>query len=335
MIFFGLFIRCKQNTSENTKELKEKAVKLQKEALKYFGVIPSKMPGSKNDTPELVSLGRRLFFEKRLSENNTISCNSCHRIDKNLAGVDNLPTSPGTKGKTGTRNSPTVYNAGFHITQFWDGRAKDLVEQAKEPILNSIKMGIPNKKVVVKKISRIRGYRKLFKKVFPKTKRPISYNNIAIAIAAFERTLITTDRFDDFQKGSLDVLTKDELIGLDKFIKIGCVTCHNGPLLGGNSYNKIGLLNVYENNKDFGRFNETKNEIDKFMFKVPSLRNVALTAPYFHDGKIKTLEKAVETITYLQLNKKLNKMDVGYIVKFLMTLSGKNFTLKQEKKTKN
>eukprot|EP00999_Lentomonas_sp_LEN2_P002832 NODE_698_length_1253_cov_65.642096_g659_i0.p1 GENE.NODE_698_length_1253_cov_65.642096_g659_i0~~NODE_698_length_1253_cov_65.642096_g659_i0.p1 ORF type:complete len:358 (-),score=43.54 NODE_698_length_1253_cov_65.642096_g659_i0:23-1096(-) len=315
-------------TDSGTKTTKKKtdprAKKLQQEALSLFGVLPGKMPGSENDTPELVALGEKLYHDKRLSENDTKSCNSCHRVDNNLAGVDNLPTSPGTEGKNGDRNSPTVYNAGFHFAQFWDGRAKDLKEQAKGPVLNPVEMAMPSEEAVVEKFSKLEEYKEPFKKAFPKEEKPITYDNIAHAIAAFERTLITRDRFDDFQKGDLTALSKDELTGLTKFIKVGCATCHKGPLMGGDAYNKTGLLNPYENTTDMGRYNETKKEEDKFLFKVPSMRNIALTAPYFHDGASATLEDAVKQIAYMQLNKKLNPIDTKYIVKFLNTLSGKD-----------
>ena len=324
-IVLCLLVGCgKQEQTPETSKLDPRAKKLQQQALSLFGVIPDKMPGSENDTPELVTLGEKLYHDKRLSENDTISCNSCHRIDNNLAGVDNLPTSPGTEGKNGDRNSPTVYNAGFHFVQFWDGRAKDLAEQAKGPVLNPVEMAMPSEEVVIEKLSKLEEYNALFAKAFPKEDKPLTYGNIAQAIAAFERTLISRDRFDDFQKGDLTALSKDELTGLSKFINIGCTTCHKGPLMGGDSYNKTGLLNPYENTVDLGRFNETKKEEDKFLFKVPSMRNIELTAPYFHDGQAKTLEEAVEKIAYMQLNKKLNAIDVKYIVKFLKTLSGKN-----------
>lgn len=215
-------------------------------------------------------------------------------------------------------------NAGLHIAQFWDGRAKDLVEQAKGPILNPVEMAMPSEEAVVKKISAIKEYQELFSKAFPEGKNAITYENIAKAIAAFESTLITHDRFDDFLNGKSNALTKEEINGLKTFIEVGCIQCHNGALHGGNSYQKMGRMNPYENTKDLGRYNVTKKEEDKYFFKVPSLRNVALTAPYFHDGKVQTLEEAVKKMAYLQLNKNLTEEEVQSIVTFLKALRDKS-----------
>lgn len=301
-----------------------KAKELHERAKKEFGVLPEKMPGSENDTPELIELGKKLYFETALSLDNTMSCNTCHNILDKKGGVDNQPTSKGVKGQNGDRNSPTVLNAGFHIAQFWDGRAKDLVEQAKGPILNPIEMAMPSEKAVEEKIAKIEEYPQLFEKAFPNDAKKITYDNIAKAIAAFERTLRTSDRFDDFLNGDLKALTPQELEGLDKFIATGCATCHNGPALGGNSFRKMGERNPYSNVEDLGRYNVTKQEYDKYLFKVPSLRNVALTAPYFHDGKAATLEDAVKQMAYLQLNKNLEDKEIASIVAFLKTLTDKS-----------
>jgi cytochrome c peroxidase len=238
-------------------------------------------------------------------------------------GVDNEQTSPGAFGKRGDRNSPTVLNAGFHFAQFWDGRASDLVAQAKGPILNPVEMAMPDEKTVVEKISKIEGYKELFEKAFPSDSEKISYDNIAKSIAAFERTLKTSDRLDDFISGNYKALTPSEIEGLEKFMTTGCMSCHNGPLLGGNSYRKMGEKNPYENTEDIGRAAVTKNDAEKYYFKVPSLRNIALTAPYFHDGKAATLEDAVKKMAYLQLGKELQDNEVASIVTFLKALTDK------------
>jgi cytochrome c peroxidase len=290
----------------------------------FFRPLPDKMPGSENDTPALVSLGKDLYFEKKLSANDSQSCNSCHAVDQNRGGVDNEPTSPGAFGKRGGRNSPTSLNAGFHLAQFWDGRAADLAAQAKGPILNPIEMAMPSQEEVIKKLSALSDYPKAFGKAFPGDAKPITYDNLAKAIAAFERTLITHDRFDDFLKGNDSALNSAELEGLNTFVSTGCIACHNGPLLGANSYQKMGAVNPYPNTEDLGRFAVTKDEADKFKFKVPSLRNIALTAPYFHDGKAATLEEAVRQMAWLQLGRKLEDKDVNAIVTFLKTLSDKS-----------
>lgn len=313
----------------------EKTKKLIDDSKKIFGTIPDKMPGGESDTSELIQLGEKLYFEKRLSANDTQSCNSCHNVVGKAAGVDNLPTSPGAFGKNGVRNSPTVLNAGFHIAQFWDGRAKDLKEQAKGPILNPVEMAMPSASEVEKKIGQIPEYQELFAKAYPDSltkensntltrAQKITYDNITGAIAAFERTLKTQDRFDDFQKGNHKALSIEEQEGLEKFIATGCITCHVGPLLGGNSFRKLGQINPYENSSDKGRQDLTKNSSDAFVFKVPSLRNVAITGPYFHDGKITTLEEAVKKMAHLQLGKDLSDSDTKLIVTFLKTLTDKN-----------
>jgi cytochrome c peroxidase len=287
------------------------------------------MPGSENDTPELIELGKKLYFETKLSVNNTMSCNTCHDIN-NMAGVDGTPTSPGAlPGKIGTRNTPTVFNAGFQFAQFWDGRAPDLKEQAKGPILNPVEMAMPNEKEVVKVISSIPEYQDLFKKAFPNEKNPITFDNIAHSIAAFERTLVSKSRYDQWVTGDKNALTDEEKIGLKTFIEVGCITCHTGPLFGGNLYQKMGLVKPYSNTKDLGRFDVTKQESDKFMFKVAMLRNVALTAPYFHDGAVKTLEEAVKIMADINLGKQLTDDQLKSIVAFLKALTDP----KLEKKT--
>jgi cytochrome c peroxidase len=291
-------------------------------AKQVLGVIPDKMPGSEHDTPARIELGRKLYFERGLSINNSQSCNSCHMVDKQRGGVDNEPTSPGAFGKRGGRNSPTTLNAGFQIAQFWDGRAANLKEQAKGPVLNPIEMAMPSEPEVLARLRQHREYPALFKKAFPNDADPITYDNFAEAVAAFERTLITRDRFDDFQKGSNAALKGDELKGAHLFLTIGCTTCHNGPVIGGQMFMKLGLVHPYPT-KDEGRFEVTKDPDDKFKFKVPMLRNIAITGPYFHDGSIKTLEEAVRKMAYHQLDKQLTDTEVKQIVAFLNTLTDK------------
>lgn len=303
----------------------EEDQKLMDRASSLFGPVPEQMPGAEKDSQALVELGQKLYFDKRLSADNNQSCNSCHRLDQNFAGVDNLPVSPGSlAGTKGERNAPTVLNAGFHKAQFWDGRAADLVEQAKGPVLNPVEMAMPSEADVEKKLREIEEYRNLFSKAFPDAKEPINYQNTAEAIAAFERTLVTTDRFDDFMEGDAQALTATEKEGLQLFMDTGCIQCHNGPLLGGSSYQKMGRNNPYSDKKDKGRFEVTKDPKDMYFFKVPSLRNVALTAPYFHDGKVESLEEAVSQMAYLQLDKELSEDEVNKITAFLEAMSAEN-----------
>lgn len=236
ILFLLLIISCKD---KKIQELRERANQ-------YFKPISEKMPGFESVTKEQIELGKKLYFETKLSINDSQSCNSCHNVENNGPGVDNKPVSDGAiAGKKGDRNAPTVWNAGFHLAQFWDGRAKDLIEQAKGPILNPVEMAMPSEAEVVKKISSIQEYQELFKKAYPEEKEPITYHNIARAIAAFESTLITKDRFDDFLNGNDKALSKEELKGLETFLNTGCQSCHNGALLGGNSYQKLGLLQPY------------------------------------------------------------------------------------------
>ncbi|NOQ89311.1 MAG: c-type cytochrome [Gammaproteobacteria bacterium] len=297
---------------------------LMSRANRFFSPLPQAMPGSENDTPERIALGKKLYFEKRLSINDKQSCASCHILENGFAGVDNLPTSPGAKGELGGRNSPTVLNAGWQDSQFWDGRAEDLVEQAKGPILNPVEMAMPDERTVENKIAKITEYQKDFAGVFPDDKPAISYQNIAEAIAAFERTLITPSRFDDFMNGDAAALSTIEQRGLRTFMKLDCKSCHDGKLLGGETYEPLGKENPYENQQDQGMYTLTKDEDDRMFFKVAQLRNIALTAPYFHDGKIETLDGAVRKMAKLQLDEKLSDQQVSDIVSFLKTLTDKN-----------
>jgi cytochrome c peroxidase len=295
-----------------------------KRANRFFEALPEAMPGAENDTPERIALGKQLFFEKRLSINDSQACASCHRLEDGFAGVDNLATSPGARGEQGSRNSPTVLNAGWQDAQFWDGRAEDLVEQAKQPILNPIEMGMPDEDSVVAKIRGMDAYQAGFDAAFPGDDPAITYQNIAEAIAAFERTFITPSRFDDFLNGDGDALSAIEQQGLQIFLKLDCNSCHDGALLGGETYEPLGKENPYDNQSDLGIYELTGDEDDRMFFKVAPLRNVALTAPYFHDGKISALDEAVRKMGYLQLDLELSDQQVNDITAFLKTLTDKN-----------
>jgi len=294
---------------------------LRKNALQFIGVIPDKMPGAEKDTPAQVALGKKLYFDNILSKNQTQSCNTCHRVDGGLPGSDGEATSPGAFGKRGERNAPTTLNAGFHHAQFWDGRAPDLKEQAKGPVLNPVEMAMPDETEVLKRLRSHAEYPTLFKTAFPSSGEAASYDNMAQAIAAFERTLITRDRFDDFLKGRDGALRPEELRGLKTFLANGCTACHNGPLLGANSYQKAGLVHPFPT-KDPGRRAVTKDESDEAKFKVPTLRNIAITGPYFHDGSIRSLDDAVKMMGWHQLGKELNAAEIRAIAAFLHTLPG-------------
>ncbi|MHB0968679.1 MAG: cytochrome-c peroxidase [Thermoanaerobaculia bacterium] len=294
------------------------------QARTIFGTIPERMPGSENDTAAQVALGKRLYLDTAISVNGRQSCNSCHPVDGGRAGVDNLPTSPGAMGKPGTRNTPTVLNAGFHTSQFWDGRAADLVEQAKGPILNPDEMAMPGPDHVVTKVRLDPTYADDFARAFPGDPAPLTFDNVAKAIAAFERTLVTRDRFDTYLAGDTGALSDDEKRGLRLFINTGCISCHRGPMVGAELLQKVGVFHPYENDSDVGRMKVTGRAGDKFVFKVPSLRNVSLTGPYFHDGRIGTLPEAVEKMAWLQLDRKLTQEERDLIVRFLATLADAN-----------
>lgn len=298
--------------------------RLIRRANRYFAPLPATMQESSNDKQQKIELGKKLFFDSRLSINDSKSCASCHPLENGFAGADNLPTSPGAKGTLGTRNSPSVLNAGFQRLQFWDGRAKDLVEQAKETLINPTEMGMPDEQTLEHKLRSIEEYRIAFNTAFPTMEQPITFLNITEAIAAFERTLITPSRFDDFLNGDSKALTQAEKDGLKTFIKADCTSCHDGMLIGGESLETMGKERPYANQGDQGHFAISKDESDRMVFKVSQLRNVALTAPYFHDGKATTLEEAVRLMGTLQLDNELNDQDVKEIITFLNTLTDKN-----------
>jgi cytochrome c peroxidase len=268
-----------------------------------------------------VSLGERLFNEAQLSHNNTISCASCHSLAR--GGADQLPKSVGINGQIGEINAPTVLNAGYNFKQFWDGRADSLEEQVNGPIQNPREMGSSWNEVVAK-LNQSSEYVRQFAVSYPSG---ISPDSIKDAIATFERSLITPDsRFDLYLRGDEQALTDQEKHGYRLFKEYGCSTCHQGAAVGGNLFEKFGVMNSEgrgTSKADLGRFNVTGLEKDKYVFKVPSLRNVELTAPYFHDGSAADLEDAVRTMTKFQLGRSLSSNDLEDIVKFLKTLTGR------------
>jgi cytochrome c peroxidase len=298
---------------------------LLKQARMYFKPLPDKptSPAYNPTTPEKVELGKKLYFDPRLSLSGVISCNTCHNLS--TFGVDGVETSLGHKFFTGGRNAPTVLNSDFQIAQFWDGRAKNLEEQAKGPILNPVEMSMPNPEIVISRLKTIKEYVNEFKEAFPKDKNPVNYDNVAKAIAAFERTLITPSRFDKFLKGDTKALTKKEKEGLKLFMAKGCAGCHSGVALGGTMFQKMGVVKPYPAGligEDLGRYEVTKKEEDKHVFKVPILRNVTRTYPYFSKGKIWDIKEAVKIMAEYQLGQKLTEDEVDKIVAFLDSLTG-------------
>jgi len=323
----ALVTACKreQPAKEEAKpaEAAKAEVKIDRALLAAFGPpLPQRIDrGSEPPSQELVELGRMLYFDTRLSKNHDLSCNSCH--DLRNWGQDGKPVSSGHRGQLGARNSPTVYNAAGRHAQFWDGRAADVEEQALGPILNPVEMAQPNEERVIATLKSIPEYVERFKKAFPGEEDPVTFKNVGIAIGAFERGLTTPSRWDEFLAGKEDALTEEEKKGFLKFVEVGCTTCHMGTYVGGTMFQKLGLVHPWPSDKDLGRFAVTNNEADKFVFSVPSLRNVEKTAPYFHDGSVATLEEAVRLMAYHQLGKELKKEEIDSIVAFLKTLTGK------------
>ena len=266
-----------------------------------------------------VELGKQLFFDPRLSKSGFISCNSCHNLS--MGGSDNLPSSIGHNWQQGPINSPTVLNSSLNLAQFWDGRAADLKEQAGGPIANPMEMGFTHT-LAVDVLQSIPQYRESFKKVYGKN--AIDIDQVTDAIAAFEETLVTPNsRFDQWLKGDKKALSKDELAGYQLFKDVGCTACHNGSAVGGNSFQKMGLVEAYATqNPAEGVAGLTGNDADRMKFKVPTLRNVELTYPYFHDGAYWNLEEAVDVMARLQLGRKLEKKQIDQITAFLKTLTG-------------
>lgn len=274
----------------------------------------------KPKNPAMVELGKKLFFDPRLSLSGFISCNSCHNLS--MGGTDNLKTSIGHNWQEGPINSPTVLNSSMNLAQFWDGRAKDLKDQAGGPIANPKEMAFTHE-LAVDVLNSIPGYRAEFKKVFGKDKADIDM--VTDAIAAFEETLVTPDsRFDKWLKGDKKAMTKYELEGYKLFKDSGCTACHYGPAVGGTSFQKMGLVAEYDTkNKAQGVADLTGKDADRMHFKVPTLRNVELTYPYFHDGEADTLEKAVDIMGRLQVGRAYKPEEIDKIVAFLKTLTGK------------
>ena len=294
-----------------------------------FGALDAEAKNEANPwTKDKADLGRMLYFDPRLSKNHDVSCNTCHDlgsfgVDVRMQGGARSKTSEGHKKAFGDRNSPTVYNAAFHLAQFWDGRAADVEEQAKGPILNPVEMAMPDEARVVETLKSMPGYVEAFGKAFPGESDPVTYDNLAKAIGVFERKLVTPSRFDTFISGDASALSDAEAAGLKTFMDVGCTQCHSGALLGGNQFQKLGSVKPWPNLEDEGRYTVSKSAPDKYSFKVPSLRNIAETGPYLHDGSVADLETIVEKMAEHQLAKgKLSKAETQSIVTFLKALTG-------------
>lgn len=267
----------------------------------------------------MMELGKKLYFDPRLSKSGFISCNSCHNLS--MGGTDNLPTSIGHKWNQGPINAPTVLNSSFNIAQFWDGRAKDLKEQAGGPIANPGEMASTHA-IVASVVKAIPGYVQEFELVFGKDK--INTDSITSAIAEFEKTLVTPHSpFDQWLLGDKEAISAKELAGYELFKNSGCIGCHNGAAVGGTSYQKMGIIKKFQtSNKAIGLAGVTHKDSDKYMFKVPTLRNIELTYPYFHDGATRSLKQAVNIMGEIQLSRQFTDDESDKIVAFLKTLTG-------------
>ena len=294
-------------------------------AKQLFSPIPAELKTlkGKSITVELVELGKALYFDPRLSKSGFISCNSCHNVG--MGGIDFQETSVGHGWKRGPRNAPTVLNSVFNIAQFWDGRAEDLKEQAKGPVQAAVEMNnTPD--MIIQTLNSMPEYTRMFAKAFPGEKSPVTFDNMAHAIEVFEATLLTPDSaFDKYLRGDENALSAQEKSGLGKFISKGCVACHGGINMGGTGYYKFGVMEKPRSEilaGDTGRLKVTSLEKDQYFFKSPSLRNIALTPPYFHSGKVWTLEEAINIMGSVQLGISLTKTDIQDIVAYLRSATG-------------
>jgi cytochrome c peroxidase len=284
--------------------------------LRRFAPIPRAPSGP--DTP-LVHLGRMLYFEPLLSRTGKVSCNSCHPLDR--YGTTNTRFSAGVDGKPGRRNAPTVYNTVGHMSLFWDGRAPTLADQAIGPLTNPTEMGM-KAAGIVRALQDIPGYQPLFQRAFPHESQPISIGNVAAALAEFERGLMTPSRWDRYLEGDKRAITDSEKEGVKLFANLGCMVCHTGAYVGGTMFEKLGVFVPWPNQSDHGRREVTNNPADDMVFKVPSLRNVARTAPYFHDGSAASLDTAVRMMAHHQLGVDLTEEEARSIVAWLGSLTG-------------
>jgi len=286
-----------------------------------FAPLPDVMAAEANPvTAAKIDLGRMLYYEPRLSRAQDVSCNSCHPL--NNYGADGKPVSSGFRGLQGDRNAPTVYNAAGHFVQFWDGRAPDVEEQAKGPVMNPVEMAMPSQERAVAVLKSMPAYVRAFQRAFPGEPEPVTFDNMAKAIGAFERKLVTPARWDRYLRGDVNALTAAEKAGFDQFVAAGCAGCHSGAYLGGGQYQKLGLVRPWTDATDPGRFNVTKREADRLVFKVPSLRNIEKTGPYFHNGRVASLEQAVQLMAQYELGKDLNADGTRAITTWLKSLTG-------------
>ncbi len=320
-VFLASLLLAACGTAPATKSIASGPATFTVSELALFAPLPPQLGA--RDLPlndARTALGRSLFYETALSESHDMSCNSCHALDS--WGVDGRMVSLGHDGSAGKRNAPTVYNAAGQLAQFWDGRAKDVEAQALGPILNPVEMGMPDSAAVLAYLRASRNYVVSFRAAFPGEKQPVTMGNLGRAIGAFERRLVTPSRWDNFLNGDSTALTAEERAGLRIFLDAGCQACHSGSYLGGNSYMKAGVAKKWFSQADSGRYEVTKDPKDVLFFKVPTLRNIAKTGPYFNDGSVASLDEAVRLMAHHQLGRDLAPVDVKSIVTWLGSLTG-------------
>ena len=289
--------------------------------LAMFAPLPARMDAAGGAPSEArIALGRTLFYETLLSDGHDVSCNSCHAL--NGYGADGRNVSFGHKGQQGSRNANTVYNAAGQVAQFWDGRDPNVEEQAKGPILNPAEMGMPNAGAVLEHLRASAKYRAAFAAAFRGESDPITYDNVGRAIGAFERGLVTPSRWDAYLKGDTAAITMQEKRGARTFVAAGCTACHAGAYVGGAMFEKAGLVNPWPLTADSGRIAVTKLPADRFVFKVPLLRNVEKTGPYFSDGSVASLDSAIVMMGHYQLGVALTAPQVRDIHAWLRSLTG-------------
>lgn len=324
---FGLFLAFAAMTASCAGPAARGDADLARRARDLFGRLPAVMAAAENPvTPDKVALGRMLFFESRLSVDGTVSCARCH--PPGLYGADGLAKSVGNRCRTSPRNAPTVLNAAGQIAAHWVGNRTSVEDQARQSLVGAPSFGLPSYEAAEARLKSIPGYEALFERAFPGDPRPVTAANFALAVGAFERTLVTPAPFDAFLDGDGKSLDDAAKRGLDDFIGTGCANCHAGPYLGGRSYEKFGVFEPYWERTagpeiDEGRYGVTKDEADKYVFKVPVLRNVRMTAPYFHDGSVGRLDDAVRIMGRVQLGTDMDQARAGGIVLFLEALTGR------------
>lgn len=295
-------------------------------ARRVFGVLPEAMTSPKNPiTPEKVALGKTLFFETRISSDGTVSCSRCHLVG--LYFTDGLPVAVGSSCKANPRNAPTLLNAAAQISAHWIGSRTGVEDQARQALVNPVSFGMPSYDSAMNVLRSIPGYVQFFTAAFPEAAVPITVENFVLAITSFERTLVTPGPLDAFVKGDTSALSPGQKRGIRDFVAIGCATCHYGPYVGGQAYKKFGVMGQYwtytkSSSIDVGRVVVTADENDKYVFKVPVLRNVAMTSPYFHDGSVASLADAVRIMARIQLNKNFERKQEENILDFLDALTG-------------